>query len=199
MMNNTIEGKTDDMTVYCRCHEGKSATSQRELGERMEVQRETMSMRPLKTPVFIDPTMGFTSLYIRIVEVTRELVESEYKHWRNYWPTADKIIYLARASEQWAEKHGLQPVDRTGLKVVNGGVGHTTKSFSTNMAVCLERKPNGWYWIGLQPVEVGPFQIIPTQYFLTPEQDALVKEWREREYSGCDDTVLTGELQVEQE
>lgn len=151
-----------------------------------------MSMKLLESQVFIDPTMDFVRLYLRISNAMRKALGREYRCAHD----AAEIISLAWASEEWAENHGIRPEDRTGLQVVDGSVKSPSLSSRTATAVCLERQPKGWYLIGVRTVEVGPDQILSTRFFLTPEQDALVKKWRERKYCVRDDTERMGDVSV---
>ena len=90
------------------------------------------------------------------------------------------------AADKWADRHGLWGPKTLGLRVVDVSSKQSLPSFPdtrTVTVVGLERRTLGWYWVIVGTLELERGKLGATRYWITAEQNEIVKDWLGPEYS----------------
>ena len=142
-------------------------------------------MNTLKKPILVyagGHDTGTTERFDAIRDALREVLGTEYKHGHS----AGDVFSAAVRAERWCEAHGLRVKDRAGMYLVDTSskeklpAKYNHKRIVTD--VKLVRKTRGWYLDDVGRDELWPSEKGCTNYYLTPAQDARVKEWLRRQY-----------------
>ena len=142
-------------------------------------------MNTLQKPILVyrgGNDNGATERFDAIRAAMREALGKEYAHGHS----AGDVFEAAGDAERWCEAHGLRVKDRAGMIVIDtSSKGKFPAKYNHKRIVTkiqLVRRTRGWYLVGVDKDELWPSQQGWMNYFLTPAQDACVKEWLRRQY-----------------
>ena len=144
-------------------------------------------MNTIKKPILVHRgriDLGTTERYAAIRDAMREaLGKADYAHGHS----AAEVFSAAIAAERWCESRGLRVKDRPGMIVIDTSSKERKPGKYNHQRIVtkiqLVRRTRGWYLVGVDKDELWPSQQGWTNYFLTPAQDARVKEWLWRQYA----------------
>lgn len=143
-------------------------------------------MNTLQKPILVyrgGNDNGTTERFDAIRAAMREALGKEYAHGHS----AGDVFEAAGDAERWCEAHGLRVKDRPGMIVIDTSSKERKPGKYNHQRIVtkiqLVRRTRGWYLVGVDKDELWPSQQGWTNYFLTPAQDARVKEWLWRQYA----------------
>lgn len=132
--------------------------------------------RPI--PFYTDDEPITDDALAKVSKTIDDIVGSECA---SYGHKPKQICLLARQAEQWCAKRGLSPYHRSGIIIKES---RNNKENKDNIAtsIVIARKNKWWYL-----EEVGYTYLLRgnhrwKQYYLTSEQDRLVKKWLDKQY-----------------
>ena len=142
-------------------------------------------MNTLQKPILVyrgGNDNGTTERFDAIRAAMREALGKEYAHGHS----AGDVFEAAGDAERWCEAHGLRVKDRAGMYLIDtSSKGKFPAKYNHKPIVTdvkLVRKTRGWYLDDVGRDELWPSEKGCTNYYLTPAQDARVKEWLRRQY-----------------
>lgn len=101
--------------------------------------------------------------------------------------SAMEVFGIAAIAERWCESRGLRVKDRPGMIVIDTSSKRPFPARYNSMravsSIKIVRKTRGWYLVGVSRDEMWQVQQVWTNYYLTPMQDDIVKEWLRRQYA----------------